>query len=1174
MALLVRPTLAWLRRVLPWSNTRRAWAERLALAGLVAVGVALARSSGRLNPPQQLAAWLLAAGLLLVLLRRGWVKLFGPVLFYEMLRGGRRGAHIVLRTLYAGVVLYVLLVVYLVWLTTVARPDESLATLLSGRSLPARRLADFSSTFLMVYLAVQTVVAFVLTPAYTAGAVAAERERGTLVPLLGTDLRSHEVVLSMLASRLANLGMVLLTALPMLSLMEFIGGVDPGVVWAGFAATAASMVSLGSLGVLNSIRAEKPRAAMVRTYLMALAYLAASGASMVLLLPSLDLASFPSTQTWTSPVTVEDVVGWLNAGNLLTALGELANGLAAGTPLDALLPAVLRRYLIFHSAVSGVCLAWAVARLRAWTLHAEAAGTRAQRALSARSAWRHSWPLRGLLDARPMMWKELTIGTGAGRLSLLRSGILLAATMAPAVHYWYAYGGAATAGWWGESGDVLNGWVRLLTALLGTVMLVSVAVRAAGSVTGERARGTLDSLLATPLTGRTVLSAKWWGGVFASRVLWLLLGLVWAVGLATGAVSPWAVPCFLVTWFVQAAFVASLGLYFSMLCRTAARASLCMVIAIVLAVGFSGVLVALSGVAATAAIIPPVALAATAFGAGPSELDTTYSVPAWVFAGGGLLFWAVFAVMFRALAQHRFWVLTGGVRDRTTQTNAKRPMDALKPDNPVPPAPPVELTRRAFGWSETGRGAPAGVRLARWRRRIGAAILLLLPLALVVAIYVYLSAAAADQFRDAEAEADRLDPGWRLEEVDAERKALPPEQNSAIQVFKAARLMPVDWTGADYTPQGAPARAAAKPQHQLSPEQVSALRSGLARARRALVEARKLADMPVGWPSGSSADARSTQMSRHQGAHEVASLLRDDVRLRAQEGDADGSLESGRAMLNAARSVGNEPGWPAQLLRLALRSQALASVQRVLAQGEPSDAQLAAFQRLLEDEAAVPVILHAARGERALTDRIMQDMQAKRRSFGPPFGLGIKSSGAFAEQLALLFPLSLVDLRAQILRYNNQFVEIAKLPVEQQVKTFQAFAARVQFTGWVATALGGAPTRVMQQNQAHVARLRSAIVLVALERFRRAHGRWPESLAGLVPGYLAVISSDPFDGQPLRFRRVADTVVVYSVGPNMADDGGAVEIEPRTPGADIGYRLWDPARRRQPPAKDDQPPAR
>lgn len=1162
MSLLVSPALAKLRRVVPWSNTRQAWAERAALAGLVTLGVALARFGGTLNPPQQFAASLVAGGLALVLLQRGWVKLFGPVLFYEMLRGGRRAAHVVLRTLYAGIVLYILLVVYLVWLATVARPDESTAELLSGRSLPARRLADFSSMFLMVYLAVQTVVAFVLTPAYTAGAVAAERERGTLVPLLGTDLSSHEVVLSMLASRLANLSMVLLTGLPILSIMEFVGGVDPGVVWAGFAATVVSMLSLGSLGLWNSIRAEKPRAAMLRTYLLAMTYLAASGASLILLAPSFGLASFPSTPTWTSPVTLDDVAGWLNAGNPFTALGEIANGLSAGAALDAVLPGLLRRYVVFHLAVTAICLAWSVARLRAWTLHVEATGTRAQRDLSARSAWRHSWPLAGLLDARPMLWKELTVATGAGRMSLLGSGLLLAATMAPVIHYWYAFGGSVAAGWWTGASELINLWVRLVTALVGSLMLVSVAVRAAGSVTTERARGTLDSLMATPLTGRTVLSAKWWGSIFASRVLLLLLGLVWAVGLATGAVSAWAVPCFLVTWFVQAAFVASLGLYFSMYCRTAARASLCTVIAIFLAVAFSGLLVVLSGVGAAAAVIPPVALASAAFGSGPWGLTGNYPVPDLAFVAGAALFWLIFAVMFRALAQHRFWVVTGGVRDTSGESDADRLTSVLSPKSPPAPAP-APLTRRAFGWSEKGRGETAGVRLARWRRRVTVAILLLLPLALVFAVYSYLSFDVDARLVDAIAEADRLDPGWRWEELEARRKQIPPERNSAAQALKAAGLIPEKWSPAERPSERAVPHASPLQQLQLSGAYVVALRDGLRRARRALVEARKLVAMPEGGealdPKLAGPFARAPQ---HQGARPTVALLHDDVLLRAQDGDIDGAMQSCRAALNAARSVGDEPAMSSQTLRIALRSEALGLLQRILAAGEPSEKELAAFQRLLEVEAQAPVLLLCARGDRASMDRWLQSQHARRASFA------VGAGGGLSGRLGDFFPSSLIGLRAQALHLHTQAVEIAKLPIEQQSTAFQVFAATVPRSALVLSVTSGTQAWFIQRVRDHEARLRAAIVMVAVERYRRAHGQWPASLAELVPEFLGGVPVDPYDGQPVRYRRAADTVVVYAVGPNLADDGGAVELDPRMPGSDVGYRLWDVGSRRQPPAKE------
>ena len=64
--------------------------------------------------------------------------------------------------------------------------------------------------------------------------------------------------------------------------------------------------------------------------------------------------------------------------------------------------------------------------------------------------------------------------------------------------------------------------------------------------------------------------------------------------------------------------------------------------------------------------------------------------------------------------------------------------------------------------------------------------------------------------------------------------------------------------------------------------------------------------------------------------------------------------------------------------------------------------------------------------------------------------------------------------------------------------------------------------------------------------------------------------TDPFDGRPLRLAKVQDGIVIYSVGHDKTDDGGNLDRdEPQQPGVDLGFRLWDPPQRRQPP----RPPA-
>src|SRR5271157_1878997 len=45
------------------------------------------------------------------------------------------------------------------------------------------------------------------------------------------------------------------------------------------------------------------------------------------------------------------------------------------------------------------------------------------------------------------------------------------------------------------------------------------------------------------------------------------------------------------------------------------------------------------------------------------------------------------------------------------------------------------------------------------------------------------------------AETDRIDPGWRLEELEAARARVPDVENSANLVAKAGSLLPKNWQG-------------------------------------------------------------------------------------------------------------------------------------------------------------------------------------------------------------------------------------------------------------------------------------------------------------------------------------------------------------------------------------------
>jgi ABC-type transport system involved in multi-copper enzyme maturation permease subunit len=1166
--LFVWPRLLGMKRL-----PRPAWRETLAACGLLCVVVAAWRFGGRLPAPYRVPLW----GLVLVaaagLSSRGWIRLFGPVLFYDLVRTARRPRQIIFRCLYAALLLYVLVFIGLISLEQRGGQVRDYV----GAAARADAVAAFSLAAFVWFMAVQLAAVFLLTPAYTAGAVAAERERQSLDALLATDLRGHEIVLSLLVSRLANLLMVLLTGLPVLALMEFLGGLDPDLVWAGFVVTALSLFSLGCLGILQSVATRRPRTAIMRTYAWVVLYLILALVSRLLLAPELELADFPSTEDWQSPVTLENVIDGLNAGNLPWMAYRLGAAVSKGAALSAVLPPALRGYAWFHGVVGVVCLTLAVLRLRACALREEVAS----RPRLARPRW---WRLPAWGGYWPLLWKEIVADTGGrrGAIRWLGLGALVALVLFPAVHIAYWYGGMLTPGRdWGGLREPANLWLRAGGVLIGCFMLVLVGVRAAGGVSVERARQTIDGLLTTPLELRGILFAKWLGSLLAPRWSWAVLGIVWAVGLFVGGAEPVGLAGFVGAWLVYAAFIAGLGLYFSSAAGNTQRATLGTLLSAILAFAASAILAydLPWNWEKACGLVPPIGLALVT--AIPPETPT--QTP-WPWAGhreiaAGLVFWGILAWGLWLFALHRFRVAVGRpkvkrlAREDASVASADLPRAgngvAAAVPAPSEPGRPSAKKTSAWGSAEADRPRPRASLRATLRRLVPV-LFALLPVALLLGWYALLSLSAERRLQKAIAEADRLDPGWRLEELEAARRVVPDKENSALRVQKVLTLMPHQWPSLEYESRFSQRDTPSPP---VVPDDawVRATTAELAAVRSAVAASRKLADMPEGrYPVTWSNDGFFTNLDHTQQTRRIANLLEMDARLRAQRGDADGALDSCRAVLNAGRSVGDEPTFISGLVRQATRLIAIRDVERVLAQGEPSEEALAGLQEALTRDEREPLLLSGTRGERALAYRLVTGLKTGKVTLGSARWL---LSGGGGGQFDVLVSGSLSGQAAALLRFSNQVVEIAKLPPEQQDSRLTPLIASARTQELFVRMLVPDSARVATNFRRSQADLRAAIVMVAAERFRRQHGRWPESLDELVPRYLPRVPDDPCDGRPLRYRRTPYGAVIYSVGADGVDNGGAVEVKNNTGmPSDWGVRLWDPSGRRQPPAPEKAGP--
>ncbi len=394
------------------------------------------------------------------------------------------------------------------------------------------------------------------------------------------------------------------------------------------------------------------------------------------------------------------------------------------------------------------------------------------------------------------------------------------------------------------------------------------------------------------------------------------------------------------------------------------------------------------------------------------------------------------------------------------------------------------------------------------------------------------------ELKQAMAEADRLDPGWSWEELEAKRVAVPADQNAALLILRLSRQWP-------YGGKATGVRYPVPPPARLPAAYLAELQSALAQAEPVLAEARRLAELGRGrFPL-----QRPTQRYPESGAmwsHTPASWLRADALARIESGDFAGALVAVRGIITCSRAIGDEPTG-AQTTRALCRDMAVEALERLLAQAEVSAADLAALQAHLEADEADDLWLIEARGERAIRF-LLGDFDPLR-----PMLVFLVRYRHF------LMP----PMLATRLRRGTALVEALKRPEPER----SARVAALQPDSPVA----GSGRSFRLDN----ARMRCAIAGLAAERYRQASGRWPGSLDELVSaGLLRTVPADPYDGQPLRLVRADDGLIVYAVGEDRTDNGGRLEWGGARPGYDLGFRLWDPPARRQPAPPGPPKPAR
>jgi ABC-type transport system involved in multi-copper enzyme maturation permease subunit len=474
------------------------------------------------------------------------LQLIGPHAYYDLVRMARQGRTILFRTVFIAALAAVFTAV---WFSYQRHSGAGLGGV-------RNRIAAFNADCVYTFFVLQNLAILTLAPVYFGGAIAHERESGTLEPLFTSALRDREIVLGMFAARVLHVGGLLLAGTPVLFLMLSQGGIEASQLLQNELNSGMLLFAVGSLCL------------MVSTLLRSAArcVLICHG---IVLVPCLGcgfcLKGFP--------LVIDLKTRFTGAGPLALALA----GIAA-----------------LYAAILVPCLLVSIHALRPHEL----SPISARRERAARKPPRRDAELpvfiaplsayeidfvgsRALppVEDNALLWKERHLG---------RRCILLIPV-------------------WGFSFTVVSGWLLLPVLLLslvqaarlnpmeGTLLVIpqglgyaldamfvlflacfaiGVAFRAAGSVVCEKQGKTLDPLLLLPVSRRGILSAKWMGAALKGWPwIWLMSGTV-LLGVATTTIHPSCAFLLLLTAVSVVCCVCSAGVLVSLLVATRLQANL------------------------------------------------------------------------------------------------------------------------------------------------------------------------------------------------------------------------------------------------------------------------------------------------------------------------------------------------------------------------------------------------------------------------------------------------------------------------------------------------------------------------------------------------------------------------------------------------------------------------
>ena len=371
------------------------------------------------------------------------------------------------------------------------------ATIGFTRTATLGEAARFGLMLFQITLYVELMLLVFFAALSAASTVSQEKDRRTFILLLLTDMYDYEIVLGKLVGSLLPLAALLLTTVPILSMLLLLGGIDPSQVIQGALVLGASAFAAGSLGGVIALWRERTFQALALSVLCLVLYFCLSQGVGILGPYLSQEVNWNVVQAWLDPFIV-----------MQSVLTPPASGWSGIPPAYGFTFVMLVWCLLLNGL--GI---W---KLRKWNPSGEPIMQREKQAadpeaglnseeLSTFRAKAHAAPgaVREVGD-NPILWREIKT-LAYGRRPLL---VKLAYGLVLALIVYFAYSELRQPG--GRAAYAAAYGLVPVTVL----SMLLIAAQAVTSITSERDGGALDILLVTDVSPYEFVFGKILGVIY------------------------------------------------------------------------------------------------------------------------------------------------------------------------------------------------------------------------------------------------------------------------------------------------------------------------------------------------------------------------------------------------------------------------------------------------------------------------------------------------------------------------------------------------------------------------------------------------------------------------------------------------------------------------------------